>query len=280
MLNKEVDTRSKELLESLTQGLDFSIPNVDLNSDVFKIPPELSAALQKVPNTIELDDLTERQVNGNGVFDGLMMACRVHLKEEFEAGRITGAEYSKAYISLAQTCIQYAVEFLLRKDAAYYGALGAQAQALSANTDAYTARVRLAIAQAEAHANKAKYAGLVLNLSQGEQQIELTDAQTDTQKEQQKLIQQQTEQAHAQVSDTLMDNKTPVKGYTGNQNSLLKQQVVSFKKDAIVKGAKIYADSFATQLSMSSATVAGTGLDANAIGKVMSRLQQSINSDT
>lgn len=282
-LEHPIDTNAKTLLESITQGLDFSVPNVDFNDAAFEIPEGLAEALKNVPDKLTIEMLTERKVDGAGCFDAIMKAMRVHLAEEYEAGRITGAEYTKAYIATMQVSLQQAVAYLLGKDQAFYQALDTQAKALASNIDAYAAKVRLAIAQAQAHLVKAQYAGEVLKLGtidkQTDQimaQTDLTDAQTETQKQQKLLLVEQTEQAHSQVSDTRLDGTTPVEGYVGNQNSLLKQQVQSFKNDHIVKGAKIFADSFATQLSMSTATVDGTGLDAAGINKAVSTLQSSI----
>lgn len=282
-LEHPIDTNAKTLLESVTQGLDFSVPNVDFNDAAFEIPEGLAEALKNVPDKLTIEMLTERKVDGAGCFDAIMKAMRVHLAEEYEAGRITGAEYTKAYIATMQVSLQQAVAYLLGKDQAFYQALDTQAKALASNIDAYAAKVRLAIAQAQAHLVKAQYAGEVLKLGtidkQTDQimaQTDLTDAQTETQKQQKLLLVEQTEQAHSQVSDTRLDGTTPVEGYVGNQNSLLKQQVQSFKNDHIVKGAKIFADSFATQLSMSTATVDGTGLDAAGINKAVTTLQSSI----
>lgn len=282
-LEHPIDTNAKTLLESITKGLDFSVPNVDFNDAAFEIPEGLAEALKNVPDKLTIEMLTERKVDGAGCFDAIMKAMRVHLAEEYEAGRITGAEYTKAYIATMQVSLQQAVAYLLGKDQAFYQALETQAKALASNIDAYAAKVRLAIAQAQAHLVKAQYAGEVLKLGtidkQTDQimaQTDLTDAQTETQKQQKLLLVEQTEQAHSQVSDTRLDGTTPVEGYVGNQNSLLKQQVQSFKNDHIVKGAKIFADSFATQLSMSTATVDGTGLDAAGINKAVTTLQSSI----
>ena len=272
----DIDIRSKELLSSVTEGLDFNIPNVDFNDSAFDIPDSLANALQNTPEQLTVDTLTECVVDGNGCFDKVMTALKAHLNLEYEAGRITGAEYTKAYIASMQGALQFSVQYLLGKDNAFFQALGTQASALRANIDAYTAKVQLAIAQAQAHQLKAQYATTVLQLSATEEQKELVEAQTEVQKQQKGLLLEQTEQAHAQVSDTQLDGSTPVTGYTGNQNKLLKQQVEAFKHDAIVKGSKIFTDSFATQLSMSTATVAGTGLDAQGIAKATAALQASI----
>lgn len=274
----EIEQRSLEILNNITQGLDFSVPDVDFDDDIFNIPDALADALQKVPEPLTIGLLTECIVDGNGCFDKIMTACKAHLKLEYDAGRITGAEYTKAYIAMMQSALQFAVQYLLGKDNAYYQALGTQAQALAGNIDAYTAKVRLAIAQAQAHITKAQYANHVLGLAATEKQTNLVAEQTETQVKQQALLHEQAEQAHAQVSDKQLDGSTAVTGYTGNQNKLLQQQVTSFKKDAVIKAAKIYADSLATQLSMSTATVAGTGLDANGIGNAISKLASSMDS--
>jgi hypothetical protein len=288
-----VDTRAKELLTSITDGLDFSVPNVDFDDASLQIPESLAEALQKVPEQLTNDSLTEGCIEGEGTFDQIMKALKDHLTDEFEAGRITGAEYTKAYVAMMQTALQSAVQYLLGRDTAYYQALGAQAQALTLNIGAYTAKVQLAIAQAQALQNKAQYANTVLNLAATDKQMESMDKQMEHVDKQMEvedaqirqtnaqviLIGEQSEQAHAQVSDTMRDGSTRVTGYTGNQNALLKQQVIAFKKDSVIKAAKIYADSFATQISMSTATAAGTGLDANGIGTAISKLASSMSTD-
>ena len=277
-MSEQIEIRSKELLSSVTQGLDFSVPNVDFNDSAFVIPESLAEALQNTPDPLTVDSLTECVVDGEGCFDKVMTALKAHLNVEYDAGRITGSEYTKAYIASMQGALQFSVQYLLGKDNAHFSALGAQAASLRANVEAYTAKVQLAIAQAQMNQAKAQYASTVLQLGSIEKQTELVKAQTNTQVQQKELLKEQTEQAHAQVSDTQTDGKTAVTGYIGDQKSLLKQQVVSFKKDSIIKSAKIYADSFATQLSMSTATAEGTGLDANGIGNAMSKLANSMNS--
>ena len=272
----EIDVNAKTLLESLTTNLDFSVPKVDFNDPAFQIPEDLADALQKVPDALTLDLLTECKLDGAGAFDKIMTSLKLHLQQEYEEQRITGAEYAKVYVAMMQYALQYAVQFLLGKDNAYYTALNTQAQALTANLDAYTAKVRLAIAQSQAYLSKAQYANEVLKLSTVDKQTDLIMAQTETQEKQKELLIEQTEQAHAQISDTRLDGTTPVTGYTGNQNKLLQQQVQAFKNDTVIKGTKIFTDSFATQLSMGEATVAGTGLDASGILSAVEKLQSTI----
>ena len=295
--HEKIEENASYLLNYLTEGLDFSIPDIDWDDSALSVPDSLLEALKNAPNKLTLEDLTERVIDGNGVFDGVMTAMKAHLVEEYNAGRITGAEYTKAYIAMLQVGLQQAVQFLVSRDTAYYQALAAAIQAIQSSVEIYAAKVQLAIAQAQAHLTKAQYAAQVLQLGQIDKQTDFVTAQTEaqeetidqilaqtdlvkeqivTQQKQQELLVQQTEQAHAQVSDTQMDGTTPVTGYTGHQNSLLTQQIRSFKNDHVLKGAKVFADSFATQLSMSTATVEGTGLDSSGISTAIQHLQTTI----
>ncbi|MBQ7430908.1 MAG: hypothetical protein IJV29_14830, partial [Butyrivibrio sp.] len=88
------ELRSVELLNEITKGLDFSIPDVDFNDEIFQIPDELKDALLHAPDKLKPEDLTERKVNGMGMYDQLMTTNRAHIMDEYENGRITGAEYT------------------------------------------------------------------------------------------------------------------------------------------------------------------------------------------
>ena len=440
------ETRSVALLNEITRGLDFSIPDIDFNDDLFNIPEDLKNALLQAPSKLTPGDLTERVVNGMGMYDQLMTTNRAHLMDEYENNRITGAEYTKAYIALSQSALQFAVQYLLGRDQAYYTALGSVVAALKGSIDIYTAKVQLAIAQAQAHQNKAQYANTVMALAVSDtqrdlvgEQIKHTTAQTElvgkqslhtvaqtelvgkqslhtvaqtelvgkqslhtvaqttlTEKQadhteaqtelvgkqslhtvaqttlvnkqadhtvaqtglvnkqadhtvaqtelvgkqtlhvaaqtnlvnkqvehttaqitltaeqteqvhaqtsdkkrdntttvggimggninllkQQKLLTvEQTEQAHAQTSDKKIDNSTAVTGYVGHQTALLDMQAQAFRNDAVIKGVKIYTDSFATQASMGTATVAGTGLAAADINTATTKLQAMITKNS
>lgn len=249
----EIDTRSLELLESVTRGLDFSIPDIDWDSDVFKIPESLTDALQNVPEKLTEGSLTERIVHGSGMFDALMDAVTAHLKLEYCEGRITGAEYTKAYISAIQFSMQYAVQYLLGKDLAYFQALGAQVQGITASIAAMNAKVQLAVAQSEAHLRRAQYANGVLTLAATESGRDHTEAQTDTQKaqtdlvkENRDLVTEQIETQRGQTCDTRSDG-TVIVGTQGKQKDLYNQQITSYQRDAELKAARLWSDAWITQ---------------------------------
>lgn len=81
---------------------------------------------------VSLTDLTTKVGENTAVFDGVMTSVYSHLGSEFEKGRITGADYTKAYIELTAASLSASVQFLLGKDAAYWQALLIRQQAINA----------------------------------------------------------------------------------------------------------------------------------------------------
>lgn len=81
---------------------------------------------------VSLTDLTTKVGTNTGVFDGIMNSVYDHLGSQFEKGRITGSDYTKAYIELTASSLSAAVQFLLGKDAAYWQALLIRQQAINA----------------------------------------------------------------------------------------------------------------------------------------------------
>ena len=85
---------------------------LEQNNDVAGIGKELNAL------STPLTALTTGAVNGSGAFDKLMAAAKLHLTEEFNAGRITGAEYSQVYLGTMSTVLQTSIQFLLNEQQA------------------------------------------------------------------------------------------------------------------------------------------------------------------
>lgn len=65
---------------------------------------------------ITLADLTSGTTTGSGVFDTLMKANKAHLEQEFNANRITGADYAKAYLAMVESTMQGSISFLVERD--------------------------------------------------------------------------------------------------------------------------------------------------------------------
>lgn len=64
---------------------------------------------------IKLSDLTTSSLDGTGVFDILMRTTKQHLQREYQANRITGAEYAEVYLGALTAVLQNATQFLLNE---------------------------------------------------------------------------------------------------------------------------------------------------------------------
>lgn len=252
---------ANELLPELTEGKDFSFPDVDFDDPEFEIPDQdpndpIWSTITKLTN----EDLTTKEVDGTGIFDILMTSAKRHIKEEYEAGRITGNDYVKAYLELTGTVLSGAVQFLLQRDSSFWQAALIQQQAQAAQIAVVNARVLLEtskaqfeIARIQASTAEVEYAVTKLKLSTEDANYANITAQTEgtvyqtTQilPVQKQLVSEQMEAARAQTLNTRTDG-TVVVGSIGKQKDLYVQQIDSYKRDSEVKAAKIYSDAWIT----------------------------------
>ena len=74
----------------------------------------LEDAVSTVTAAHTIDELTTKSLTGTGVFDVLMQAVKLHMKEEFDSRRITGKEYAQVYLGALTGVMQSAVTYLLQ----------------------------------------------------------------------------------------------------------------------------------------------------------------------
>lgn len=159
------ETEANALIQSLLDGVKFAIPEIDLDSDFYKLPGGLDGPLYQTISRLTNEDLSSGEVGGTGTFDQLMKGIGAHLKLEYEQGRITGTEYTKAYIELTQAALSTATQFLLGKDQAFWAAITAQVAAINAQVQIELAKVQVAQMQFQAMNAQAEYALTKLKLS-------------------------------------------------------------------------------------------------------------------
>lgn len=159
------DVLASELMTALLTGEDVNIPTIDLSGSEYSIPGDNTSDAYDVLLKLTNADLTTGAINGTGAFDKLMVGVAAQLQREYDAGRITGAEYSKAYITLTQSALATSLQFLLGKDASYWQAVQAQTQAVIARVQLATAKTQNATAQLEAMNVKANYTLTKLKLA-------------------------------------------------------------------------------------------------------------------
>lgn len=257
------DALANILLASLTAGKDFSIPEIDLDSD----------PLENHVSKIEIADLTSGTVDGTGVFDKLMTSLVAHLKVEYNANRISGAEYTKAYIGAVSVALQTASQFILAKDSAYWQAMLVQAQAraaeieiVKAGFDAATAEVNYGLSKIKLSTEDATYANLV------KQGVGLDYTNERILPQQERLLIEQVEVQRAQTANVRTDGAT-VTGSVGKQKDLYDQQILSYKRDAEVKAAKLFTDAWITQKTIDEGLLAPTSFANASLETVLQRLK-------
>lgn len=132
------------LHDALIAGIDFDISVPDFSGPEFQAPDK-TGPLYDAIEKISPDDLTvgEDSVTGDGMFDRLMKAYHSHLRKEYDANRISGQEYTKAYIALTEAAMSNATQFLLAREQSHWQAVGAQITARIAEVQSVTARVEL-----------------------------------------------------------------------------------------------------------------------------------------
>lgn len=65
---------------------------------------------------LDIEDFTKVDIKGDGVFDKLLQAFRIHLQEEFDKNRIVGKQYSDAFIQGYLGIERDAIELMLAKE--------------------------------------------------------------------------------------------------------------------------------------------------------------------
>lgn len=295
------DTQANILIGTLTTDAVFPIPNPDLSDIVF--PP---GVLDRVITPVTVADLTNGDVEGPGVFDALMRGFRAHLQVEFEAGRITGDDYTKAYIALTESAMSQGVAFMLQKDQSFWQAQLIQVQAFSARVDLETTKVRLAEAQYAASTQKSNYALVKMQIANADNEYciskfnleqllptqqagqvtanntaaynlsNMLPKQLENLNLQGNMLKEQTEAQRAQTLDTRLDGAAVV-GVLGKQKALYAQQITSYQRDAELKAARIWSDAWITQKTIDEGLVPPATLANDTVNSVLESIRINNN---
>lgn len=306
MATLDIAPIANSLLTELTGDAEFVIPNLDFSNITF---PDEALNTPVVPLTIE--SITNGDVSGPGIFDSLMRGFKAHLTVEFDAGRITGSDYTTAYIALTEAAMSQGITFLLGKDQAFWQAQSTQVQAFIARVQLEQTKIAAVATQYNAANEKAAYAltkakvategstydTAEFNLSSIlPMQKQLLTKQMDGQgitnstatynlssvlpqqlvnlQAQQKLYLEQMEAQRGQTHDMRSDN-FPVAGVMGKQKALYSQQVVSYQRDAEVKAAKLFTDGWITQKTIDEGLTPPNGFTNASVDMVLTALKKN-----
>ncbi|WBF79683.1 hypothetical protein F22_0065 [Escherichia phage vB_Eco_F22] len=269
------EVEANRLLEELTKGDDFTLPDIDMSGPEWDIPGGDNSPIFDAITKVTNESLTTREVGGSGTFDALMESAHNHLKAEFKANRITGGEYTKAYIAMMESCMSNAVQFLLGRDQAYWAAAMAQIQAVTARVQLATSKAQYVLAKIQALSAKSEYALTKLKIATESETYCAALFNADQMLPQQlKLITEQTEAQRAQTLDTRSDGAT-VTGSVGKQKELYSQQITSYQRDAEVKASKLFTDAWITQKTIDEGLNPPNGFTNASIDTILTKLKSN-----
>lgn len=269
------EVEANRLLEELTKGDDFTLPDIDMSGPEWDIPGGDNSPIFDAITKVTNESLTTREVGGSGTFDALMESAHNHLKAEFKANRITGGEYTKAYIAMMESCMSNAVQFLLGRDQAYWAAAMAQIQAVTARVQLATSKAQFVLAKIQALSAKSEYALTKLKIATESETYCAALFNADQMLPQQlKLITEQTEAQRAQTLDTRSDGAT-VTGSVGKQKELYSQQITSYQRDAEVKASKLFTDAWITQKTIDEGLNPPNGFTNASIDTILTKLKSN-----
>lgn len=273
MASQGGEIEAKKIFDYLTQGLDMTLPEIDWNDEMWKLPFDKDSSMFKPIPQITNAELTSGCVNGSGVFDQLMQSVKAHLDVEFKSQRITGAEYAKTYIALMESAMANATQFLLQRDQAYWQAQAAQMQAFIGMVGTATAKADYVKTLSEAKTAAAGYALTIMKLSTEDMAYGTAKYNLDQILPQQwELVKEQTEVQRAQTLGNRKDG-SPVAGVLGKQTELYGQQIISYKRDAEVKAARPFIDAWITMKSIDEGLLPPAGFENASIDKVLTKLK-------
>ncbi|WLW40937.1 hypothetical protein DPIBCGCG_00022 [Escherichia phage KKP 3715] len=269
------EVEANRLLEELTKGDDFTLPDIDMSGPEWDIPggdeSPIFGAISKVTN----ESLTTREVGGSGTFDALMESAHNHLRAEYKANRITGGEYTKAYIAMMESCMSNAVQFLLGRDQAYWAAAMAQIQAVTARVQLATSKAQFVLAKIQALSAKSEYALTKMKIAtESETYCAALFNVNKILPAQERLIQEQYEVQRAQTQETRSD-ALPILGSIGKQKELYSQQITSYQRDAEVKAAKLFTDAWITQKTIDEGLNPPNGFTNASIDTILTKLKSN-----
>ncbi len=245
--------------------------------------PDLFTTLTRM----EVSDITTGVAGGEGAFDKIMAGIRAHLEQEYKTGRITGGEYTKAFIALTEAGIAQSVQFILNRDSAYWGSLLAQVNAqVSAQLNVLNARVALKSSKAEYALTKLKLAtedanyaliGVNKDLAVASEALTVANKnlavlKLETENATISLLGEQREAQRAQTMGTRTDGAA-VSGVIGMQTALYDQQITSYQRDAEIKAAKPFIDAWITMKSIDEGLTAPTGFSNSSLDTVLSKIK-------
>jgi len=249
-----------------------------------------------ITEPIDINDVTQGDLIGTGVFDVLLSTMTEHLNVQYDKRRITGTEFATLYLGAYQATLQQAIALTLAKETQAYEIQNLQWEAKIKEAQYNLAEKQLEIAKYEVNTKApAEVAGIT-------KQNTLLDGQATLQTKEGTLKDLEASLATAKIAGETANTASTSKQtelyerkrltevaqldgtgiLTGSvlhtQKLLLEAQTLGLEKDAKQKVAKLMLDTWATRSTIiDSADVTPTNkLRDDEIGLVVTNLCASV----
>lgn len=226
---------------------DVCPPDIDLNGDEWKLHTDLNGPLYKNVDRIEIQELTNSE--GTGAFDQVTQSVRNILRDEYDSGRITGAQYATSLTQLLESSLGNATQFLLQKDASFWQSLQGQYDAMAKRAQVELVKAQIALAQ----------------MQQVNQQVEFTNGKMNL------MVQKENYCTAVANREITIAKQAEV---SDSQIALYKQQIISYQRDAEVKAARIFTDAWITMKTIDEGLTAPNGFTNPRVDDVLLKIRE------
>lgn len=208
-------------------------------------------------------ELSTGEIEGTGVFDQIMQANEAHLKAEYQAGRITGSDYTTVYLGSLQAAMQAAVTFILGRQTADKQADLLAEQILESQKNQSRTDAEIILINAQVVTQNSQQAKIAADIAAIAEKANLDLKQQLKMQAEIDLLTQRTKSEIANILD-LVDG-VAVTGTVGKQKALYGAQTEGFARDAEQRVLDAVLKTWQVRATTDEATtVSGNGLsDAN-----------------
>jgi hypothetical protein len=183
-----------------------------------------------------LNSFTENNLQGNGYFDRIMSSVELHIHDEFDKNRITGANYAQSYIAALQAGLQCSTQLLME-------APNIEIKKLEVEK----AKIELEGAKLQLEKIKLEMEKLKLDIDLSKAELEIKKVELEIKKAQLELIPYQKElmrwqavSEQANTCDIVNNGEDAYDGATSNIHGLFGQNITSSKHQIDVNNKAAY----------------------------------------
>lgn len=183
-----------------------------------------------------LNSFTENNLQGNGYFDRIMSSVELHIHDEFDKNRITGANYAQSYIAALQAGLQCSTQLLMEAPNIEIKKLEVE----KAKIELEGAKLQLEKLKLEMEKLKWEVEKDKIALEIAKVELEIKKAQLELIPYQKELMRWQAVSEQANTCDIVNNGEDSYDGAVSNIHGLFGQNIASSKHQIDVNNKAAY----------------------------------------